>query len=477
MSDPDATQRKILDLWETGGEDAIGEAVRLTRDAMASKGTNRLPAWLFQFRAWADAHDAELLLDGASRRSEPWSAEECEQAWETALRLKEASLFSPARRLLANLAGEPDDLVAGRTADLGRRWPSRRERRAKAVRTLAVCTYKDPDVQLERSLPEAERLLGTIGLHDAGCTDVEVLGVGGAVCKRFWEVSGRYRYLVASHAAYLRGWNAADPSSGARLDGDAYCGINAAFVLDLMAECHEAGDPSRTQRQRDEATALRTRIRETLGPTPNSGWAWASLAEACFGTGDFAAAREAYARTTESLAGDWERQTMFLQAVRLAQARQFDLASGPAGDEPAPGSALWAIWPILGARTAAAVSGAGGKVGLALSGGGFRAAFYHLGVLARLAEIDALRRVEVLSTVSGGSIVGAHCFLKLKRLLESRGDAVDRTDYVRLVEEMIDEFHAGVATNLRMRAFGSLKTIGRMFVSWAYNRTLRMGEL
>jgi len=48
------------------------------------------------------------------------------------------------------------------------------------------------------------------------------------------------------------------------------------------------------------------------------------------------------------------------------------------------------------------------KVGLGLSGGGFRASFFHLGVLARLAEVDALRDVQVLSSVSGGSIVGAH---------------------------------------------------------------------
>ncbi len=47
------------------------------------------------------------------------------------------------------------------------------------------------------------------------------------------------------------------------------------------------------------------------------------------------------------------------------------------------------------------------KIGLALSGGGFRAAFFHLGVLARLAELGLLRRIEVVSTVSGGSIVGA----------------------------------------------------------------------
>src|SRR5262245_42699348 len=58
------------------------------------------------------------------------------------------------------------------------------------------------------------------------------------------------------------------------------------------------------------------------------------------------------------------------------------------------------------------------KLGLALSGGGLRASFFHIGVLARLAEVDLLRHVEVLSTISGGSIIGALYYLYAKRLLE-----------------------------------------------------------
>jgi predicted acylesterase/phospholipase RssA len=70
--------------------------------------------------------------------------------------------------------------------------------------------------------------------------------------------------------------------------------------------------------------------------------------------------------------------------------------------------------------------------GIALSGGGFRASFFHLGVLARLAEIDALRSMEILSTVSGGSILGGALYLKLKRLLESKEDGeIRRQDYLQ----------------------------------------------
>lgn len=47
------------------------------------------------------------------------------------------------------------------------------------------------------------------------------------------------------------------------------------------------------------------------------------------------------------------------------------------------------------------------RIGLALSGGGVRAAVFHLGVLRRLAEEGRLEQVSGISTVSGGSLVMA----------------------------------------------------------------------
>jgi NTE family protein len=47
------------------------------------------------------------------------------------------------------------------------------------------------------------------------------------------------------------------------------------------------------------------------------------------------------------------------------------------------------------------------KVGLSLSGGGYRASAFHLGTLKKLHELGILRRVDILSTISGGSITGA----------------------------------------------------------------------
>ena len=47
------------------------------------------------------------------------------------------------------------------------------------------------------------------------------------------------------------------------------------------------------------------------------------------------------------------------------------------------------------------------RIGVALSGGGFRAVAFHLGVLRALYDRGVLDHVEVWSTVSGGSLIGA----------------------------------------------------------------------
>ena len=53
------------------------------------------------------------------------------------------------------------------------------------------------------------------------------------------------------------------------------------------------------------------------------------------------------------------------------------------------------------------------RIGLSLSGGGYRAAAFHLGTLKKLHELGILEKIDVLSTVSGGSITGAfYCLNK-----------------------------------------------------------------
>src|SRR5262249_6263983 len=93
-----------------------------------------------------------------------------------------------------------------------------------------------------------------------------------------------------------------------------------------------------------------------------------------------------------------------------------------------------------------------GKIGLALSGGGFRASLFHIGVLARLAELDVLRGVEVLSCVSGGSIIGAHYYLEVRKLLQTKSDKdITKEDYIDIVAKVRKDFLDGVQRNIRTR--------------------------
>lgn len=117
------------------------------------------------------------------------------------------------------------------------------------------------------------------------------------------------------------------------------------------------------------------------------------------------------------------------------------------------------------------------RLGICLSGGGFRASFFHIGVLARLAERGVLRRVEVISTVSGGSIIGALYYLHVKRLLEQKPDAaITDEDFRAIVVRIEADFLTAVQQNLVMRTFlDPVKTMRMALPS--YSRSDRVGEL
>jgi NTE family protein len=64
-------------------------------------------------------------------------------------------------------------------------------------------------------------------------------------------------------------------------------------------------------------------------------------------------------------------------------------------------------------------------IGLALSGGGFRAVLFHIGSLWRLNELGILGRVNRISSVSGGSIASGHLAVQWNALSWSRGRATN----------------------------------------------------
>src|SRR3954452_25538301 len=76
------------------------------------------------------------------------------------------------------------------------------------------------------------------------------------------------------------------------------------------------------------------------------------------------------------------------------------------------------------------------KIGLALSGGGFRATLYHLGLVRFLRDASLLSQVSHITAVSGGSIVAAHVVLNWGRYTGSASEfdaaAAELISFIRL---------------------------------------------
>lgn len=114
------------------------------------------------------------------------------------------------------------------------------------------------------------------------------------------------------------------------------------------------------------------------------------------------------------------------------------------------------------------------RIGIALSGGGFRAASFHLGVLKRLEELGILRDVKIISTVSGGSITGP---LYALRCMEWGG-----APGAYPVDDLINDLRPLITSNLRGRAlFGgpvkALRTTASFIAPWISRISLIADEL
>lgn len=378
--------------------------------------------------------------------------------------LKGELRFTYARRLLLRASKHKDAAVD-------------KDLRLKIYQQLAFCTYRDEDLPADERLDRALEILHEIADFPT-TTDQETLGLIASVYKRKWEVDDQRQHLERALHYYLRGYE-----QGCTGD-QGYNGINAAFVLDRLASIEE-GEAEKAGRvsavataRRQQARQIREKVVEEVGALVNNPsyesitiewWYYATVAEAHFGLQHYDEAvnwiEKGQAASTRVY--EWELETCARQLASLARLQSADNL------QPARDALLKAFKAEAVTRTAFA-----GKVGLALSGGGFRASLYHLGVLAQLAELDVLRNVEVLSCVSGGSIVGAYYYLKVRNLLQTNTDEnISREDYICIVSEMIDEFVSGVQKNIRTRvAVNPLKNF-RMFWSPNYSRTVRAAEL
>jgi predicted acylesterase/phospholipase RssA len=391
-----------------------------------------------------------------------------ESILELSKRLKHFNAFNYARRVLTLACKEP---IADKKLEL------------ELEQQRALCTYRDQDLPIVDRLDQAIEILKT-GLPDLdNSNDPETLAIAGAIYKRKWEVNGEKQYLERSHAYYLKGYNNGDNSYLC------YIGINAAFIADVLAQ-QEYKEAAKTRTGADKADfyknqALKireeiiTRLPELKKQDTKEDWSekyWylLTMAEAYFGLKQYGEARPYLKKAMElDCVEDWEIENTTRQLAQLA------LLNEPTNAVGMEEGAAWNVLKELtGGNTAALRASFSGKVGLALSGGGFRASLYHIGVLAKLAELDMLRNVEVLSCVSGGSIIGAHYYLEIRNLLQTKKDAeITSQHYVEIIDRISRDFLLGVQKNIRTRVAANWFDNFKMLISKSYSRTVKVGEL
>jgi predicted acylesterase/phospholipase RssA len=361
---------------------------------------------------------------------------EADELWK---RLKEEDQLSLARQVLHRLREKP--------LCLSDSVPNDAPTKATFCRQEALLTSKDPELGAATRYDDALSLLadGFAFIENRDIAgDAETLGIAGSICKRRWNDLGQLKDLVRAAEFYER-------AAENELGDDAYPHINAAFLEDLLAA---AGD--RPAERRERAKNLRKRIQRDL-PVSGTWFNAATRAEALFGLGKYAEATEVLKRVgVDAKRSPWELRTMAEQLAQLAYLRE----ESPLEHPPI----RMFFETLLPGASDAIRSVIIGKVGLALSGGGFRASFYHLGVLACLAERDVLRDVEVLSCVSGGSIVGACYWLKLRQRL-LKPEPMRHESYIELVRELISHFQDAVHANLRGRVQPQMAGIIWRFLS------------
>lgn len=420
--------------------------------------------------------------------------------------LKSQQEFGLARKLLTKgrgiFAGQDIQLISERTLH-GRSFKDKLPvyEPVWLFQQEALCTYKDEELPSAKRFEEALRILEEIGLRDAETTNAETLSLGGAVYKRMWEYGGNLDNLYQALSFYLAAWerNHSDEQS-------CYGGTNAAYIYDQMAFrlrrlTLASGKQGAQVKRRDinsdhadnyaqQASGLRDKMFAEMGRRllaepqleTEDYWFVVTMADIILGRAiestDFSQAETWYAKARQLIIGDeeWKLQTSFKQALALVRLHGY-IPPQFGGDEEKWKKIAPVFDALMGGDATPALTCQRGKVGLALSGGGFRASFYHLGVMARLAEMDALRGVDVLSTVSGGSIVGAQYYLEVQHLLETHADnCLTPKLYIDAVKRLQIQFLSGVQRNIRIRTFANL-CLNFYMVRGTYSRTHRLGEL
>ncbi len=374
---------------------------------------------------------------------------------------------------------------------------------------LAKNIYKDTSLSSYFKFDKA------INILNAHCNlpntqDCETLRLAGSIYKYKWKFNHQFHNLLQSRAYYKKGnaiWKEGVQSDTFTETDYANNTINFAYInelivieiLEQLAEITGVTEETirrfeTSQNTREEILKVyldpndtdQIKIKEKIQPNE---WIYAALAEAFFGLRKYKQSLHFINLFTQNKTENWQIKSFSEQMHHLAFFQSVEKKHDSITHDPFQTKL---INEDLQSKCLAALNLQDNenkkhaevkpkkqeKLGLGLSGGGFRSALFHIGVLAGLAEKDTLRDIEVISCVSGGSIIGAFYYLKLKQLLESKDDdEITQQDYINLVTAIERDFLKAVQKNIRVRLLTNIIKNFKMLVGKQYSRSHRLGEL
>jgi len=149
------------------------------------------------------------------------------------------------------------------------------------IQRLALVTYKSQSPNPQKALLNAEKILKQLNPDDT--TDIETLGLSGAINKRLYELTNDEKYLYKSIKYYEKGFY---------INDDYYNGINLAFLYNVLSSI--TTDKSLAESYFIQANLLRKKVIEICQKIIQSKgfvkredkhWLYQSMAQAYLGLG------------------------------------------------------------------------------------------------------------------------------------------------------------------------------------------------
>lgn len=371
----------------------------------------------------------------------------------------------------------------------------------KDYQKLAKSIYKDSSIS---SYEKFDLAIDVLNNHCdlKNTTSIETLGIAGAIFKNKWKFDNQFSNLIQSKNYYERGHNEwlrnkdiqFKDQTEVNAKHDTYCSINLAHICYILAA--EIDNDLITNQNLENkfytnySNSIWNQIITFLKDVKKIDhyeternveddylyWDYATIAEAYFSIDEYENAEKFGKLFLVYIHSKWKIKTFRTQLIHLLNIKN---SSNNQHVFNKGISCLNTLFEIdLNKELTNSKFQLGLKKGIGLSGGGFRAAFYHIGVLAAMAEEDELRDLEVISCVSGGSIIGAFYYCKLKLLLESKEDTqITKTDYISLIKDIETEFLEIVQKNILYKIFQNPSKILKMIFSPNYTYTDRLAEI